>query len=132
MLFFWLLQCYCFVVAVHGYLWAWSQDAAGHVCGRAGSRGTGCGVRRKQAQVLPEVSERKVSPLDHQGLEQGTTRIHTHTHIHTFSHGSVVTEKPKWSSSCIATVLTPSTSPSTSIINLHIQNFAISSLDNTC
>ena len=76
-----MLQCCCFVVAVHGHVWAWSQDAAGHVCGRAGSRGTGCGVRRQQAQVLPEVSEGKVSPVDHQGLEQGTTRIQNFTMV---------------------------------------------------
>ena len=68
---------------MHGHVWAWSQDPAGHVCRCAGSRGTGCGVRRQQAQVIPEVSERQVSPLDHQGLEQGTARMHTRsTYIH--------------------------------------------------
>ena len=91
LLLFWLLKCCCLVVAVYSHVWAWSQDTTGHVCGRSGSRGTGCGVRRQQTQVLPEVSEGQMSPLDHQGLEQGTARILTR----------VRNQPPEWNFSVI-------------------------------
>ena len=91
-------------------MWARSQDAAGHVCRRPGSRGTGCGVRRQQAQVLSEVSEGQVSPLDHQGLEQGTARMRVHNHtsptnnqsgiLHSLSNLFIYCHKLMFGNSC--------------------------------